>query len=213
MKIFIGMSDILERPSTGAQMRVSISPSTVQQSIRSPLDLAILLKHACCSWMAWCAQAVFDAANELKQATVGAATAGASERETGLEHARIASHLETAADTLDLAAIAREVCTVAAERLRELAAETRKSSNEDVNLETIERYLDLLEEDLFAALIASAPEDLKVSLKERATRELMPFRLRLSADQLRQVERKYIQKQMLAHYNIPRFSLFYMGKQ
>jgi hypothetical protein len=66
---------------------------------------------------------------------------------------------------------------------------------------------------LLAALIASAPEDLKVCLKERATRELAPYRNRMGTDQLLQVERQFVQKQLLAHYKLQRFSLFYMGQQ
>jgi hypothetical protein len=31
--------------------------------------------------------------------------------------------------------------------------------------------------------------------------------------QLQQVERQFVQKQLLAHYNLPRLSLFYMSQQ
>ena len=46
----------------------------------------------------------------------------------------------------------------------------------------------MLEEKLFAALTAAAPEDLLVGLKEHAARELAPYRSRMGAVQLRQVE-------------------------
>jgi len=52
-----------------------------------------------------------------------------------------------------------------------------------------------------------------VGLKEHAARELAPYRSRMGAVQLRQVERQFVQKQLLAHYNLPRLSLFYMSQQ
>jgi hypothetical protein len=80
-------------------------------------------------------------------------------------------------------------------------------------LEALERTLTVLEEKLFAALTAAAPEELLVSLKEHAARELAPYRSRMGAVQLRQVERQFVQKQLLVHYNLPRLSLFYMSQQ
>jgi hypothetical protein len=71
----------------------------------------------------------------------------------------------------------------------------------------------VLEEKLFAALTAAAPEELLVGLKEHAARELAPYKSRMGAVQLRQVERQFTQKQLLAHYDLPRLSLFYMSQQ
>ena len=112
--------------------------------------------------------------------------------------------------------VAPEACQATAARLRELAAEVsgaaaRKAAN--VNLEGLERSLTVLEEKLFAALRAAAPEDLLVGLKEHAARELAPYRSRMGAVQLRQVEQQFEQKQLLVHYNLPRLSLFYMSQQ
>jgi hypothetical protein len=81
------------------------------------------------------------------------------------------------------------------------------------NLEALERTLTVLEEKLFASLTAAAPEDLLVRLKEHAARELAPYRARMGAVQLRQVEHQFVQKQLLVHYNLPRLSLFYMSQQ
>jgi hypothetical protein len=81
------------------------------------------------------------------------------------------------------------------------------------DLETLERTLTVLEEKLYASLTAAAPEDLLVRLKEHAARELAPYRARMGAVQLRQVEHQFVQKQLLVHYNLPRLSLFYMSQQ
>jgi hypothetical protein len=101
-------------------------------------------------------------------------------------------------------------------RLREMAAEVTAASEEKsaaVDLEALERSLTVLEEKLFAALTAAAPEDLLVGLKAHAARELAPYRSRMGAVQMRQVERQFVQKQLLVHYNLPRLSLFYMSQQ
>jgi hypothetical protein len=165
--------------------------------------------------LAWCAQAVMDAAVELKEASAGTAAVTTTPSESGFEHERIAAHLESAAVALDAAAVAPEPCAATAARLRELAAEVRASTQSaaHVDLEALERSLTVLEEKLFAALTAAAPEELIVKLKEHAARELAPYRSRMGVVQLRQVEHQFVQKQLLVHYSLPRLSLFYMSQQ
>jgi hypothetical protein len=173
--------------------------------------------------LAWCAQAVMVAAEELREAAAGTAPATtAAARESGFEQERVAAHLEVAAAALDAATVAPEACTATAARLRALAAEARTVTAENSaanataapsDLEAMERILTVLEEKLFAALTAAAPEELLVGLKEHAARELAPYRSRMGAVQLRQVERQFVQKQLLVHYGLPRLSLFYMSQQ
>jgi hypothetical protein len=171
--------------------------------------------------LAWCAQAVMEAAEEIREASAGSASSSASS-ETGFEHERVASHLESAATALQASTVAAETCAATASRLRELAAEVRAAdsgqehaprSSAALDLESLERILTVFEEKLFATLTAAAPEDLLVGLKEHAARELAPYRSRMGAVQLRQVERQFVQKQLLAHFNLPRLSLFYMSQE
>jgi hypothetical protein len=164
--------------------------------------------------LAWCAQAVIVAAEELREASAGtAATAAGAERESGFEQERVAAHLEAAAVALDAATVAPEACAATAARLRELAGTAQGIDGEKLDLESLERTLTVLEEKLFAALTAAAPEELLVGLKAHAARELAPYRSRMGAVQLRQVERQFVQKQLLVHYSLPRLSLFYMSQQ
>jgi hypothetical protein len=172
--------------------------------------------------LAWCAQAVMEAAEELREAAAGTAKSNAASdpRDSGFEHDRVAAHLEAAAAALDAAIVASEACAATAVRLRQLAAAVRSSESQASpdspaanDLEALERTLTVLEEKLFASLTAAAPEDLLVRLKEHAARELAPYRARMGAVQLRQVEHQFVQKQLLVHYNLPRLSLFYMSQQ
>jgi hypothetical protein len=173
--------------------------------------------------LAWCAQAVMEAAEELREASAGTAVAAAEARESGFEPERVAAHLLAAAAALgEAAAASPEACNATAARLRELATEVSGEAGVNsavrdgvagVDMEPLERILTVLEEKLFAALTAAAPEDLLVALKEHAARELAPYRSRMGAVQLRQVERQFVQKQLLVHYCLPRLSLFYMSQQ
>ena len=163
--------------------------------------------------LAWCAQAVMQAAVELNEASTGSAPTQAAAHDSGFEHERVAAHLTAAAKALDAAAVAPEACRATAGRLRELAADVLAAAGEKVDFEALERSLTVLEEKLFATLTVAAPEDLLVKLKEHAARELAPYRSRMGAVQLRQVERQFVQKLLLFHYNLPRLSLFYMSQQ
>jgi hypothetical protein len=170
--------------------------------------------------LAWCAQAVMQAAMEMSEAATGSASTGpataAAAEDSGFEHERVAAHLTAAAEALDRTIVAEEACRATAARVRELAAEVRgggEAKAADVNLEGLERSLTVLEEKLYAALQAAAPEALLVGLKEHAALELAPYRSRMGVVQLRQVEQQFERKQLLVHYNLPRLSLFYMSQQ
>ena len=169
--------------------------------------------------LAWCAQAVIDAAMEMSEASVGSASDGSASTpaaESGFEHERVAAHLRAAATALDAAEVAAEACHATAARLGEMAtavAAANDGKTAATDFEAMERSLTVLEEKLFAALTAAAPEELLVGLKEHAARELAPYRSRMGVVQLRQVERQFVQKQLLVHFNLPRLSLFYMSQQ
>ena len=79
--------------------------------------------------LAWCAQAVMEAAEELREAAAGTANPTTEPRESGFEHDRIAAHLEAAAAALDAATVAPEACAATATRLRQLAAAVRGETN------------------------------------------------------------------------------------
>ncbi len=60
--------------------------------------------------LAWCAQAVMEAAEEMREASAGTAAPASDGRESGFEHERVAAHLDAAADALDAATVAPEAC-------------------------------------------------------------------------------------------------------
>ncbi len=165
--------------------------------------------------LAWCAQSVMEAVEQAQEASIGAAPAGDREpAETGFEAVRIASYLEENAAKMEageLRAPAGGVAGEVAVRLRELAAAAR--AGEQGSLEELDRTLSVLEEKIFAALLTAATEEELVVLREQAARELAPYRGKMQAVQIRQVQQQFLQKRLLEARKLPRLSLFYMSHE
>jgi hypothetical protein len=158
--------------------------------------------------LAYCAQEVISALDAMQEAAVGAAPARPSTTEQGFEQERIAAHLESAAQQLRNAP-QRESLAGIADRLQVLAAEARARLP---HLEELEQSLTVLEEKLFALLLTGTPEAELVSLRQQASAELAPYRSRMPAMQIRQVEQQFLHKRLLEKFNLPRLSLFYMSQ-
>ncbi|HVW76840.1 MAG TPA: hypothetical protein VHB45_04455 [Alloacidobacterium sp.] len=163
--------------------------------------------------LAYCTQEVMAAVEEMKEASVGAhPTRGTEEPAPGFETERIAAHLESCADALqaaNLTGIALEAAYEISRRLRGLATGIRATPPD---IEELERTLTVLEEKLFATLLSTAPEADLTQVREQAARELAPYRRRMQAVQIRQIEQQFLHKRLLEKYRLPRMSLFYMSQ-
>ena len=166
--------------------------------------------------LAWCAQAVLEAVEQSREAAIGATpTQPIETRDSGFEPAHIARYLQQNAAALDAAAAnlpspANTAVTESAIRLRELAASLSSSTG---NMEDLDRTLTVLEEKIFAALLTVAPEDQLIALREQAARALAPYRGKMQAVQIKQVQQQFLQKRLLEAHSLPRLSLFYMPHQ
>jgi hypothetical protein len=180
----------------------------VFQGIDSAFDKYDARKHKArarrVNGLAYCAQEVLSAMEAMKEAAVGAAPARPSAAEQGFEQERIAAHLEAAAQQLRAAGH-----TETANRLQELAGEVR---NHAPQLEALEQSLTVLEEKLFAILLTTTPEAELLALRQQAAAELAPYRSRMPAMQIRQVEQQFLHKRLLEKSSLPRLSLFYMSQ-
>jgi hypothetical protein len=160
--------------------------------------------------LAWCAQEVMTAAEDMREAAVGAAKPQADAASAGFGQERIAAHLEEAAAQLRAAALqglAAQTAVEIAERLGALAAAARGSVPET---EELERTLTALEERLLNAVMATTKEEELMALREHSARELAPYRRRMQALQIRQIEQQFLHKRLLEKHRLPRLSLFYM---
>ena len=163
--------------------------------------------------LAWCSQEVLTAAEEMKEAAVGA------QRETrpsspGLSQAEVAAFLERNAGallTVQSPAVVAQVARECAQALTDRAAELAGSGSERlVHLEDLERHLTVLEEKLAAALTMSATAPLLLKLRTEADREIAPYRSKMPAVQIEQLRKQFVHKRLFEQATIPRLSLFYM---
>jgi hypothetical protein len=164
--------------------------------------------------LAWCAQSVMEAVEQAKEAAVGTAVVSQGTTESGFEAKRVAVYLERNATAMEAAKLAPPADGLAIEiaaRLRSLAMEL--AIGPAASLEDLDWTLTVLEEKMFAALITSAPEDELVALREQAARELAPYRGKMQATQIKQVQQQFLQKRLLEARSLPRLSLFYMSHE
>ncbi|RSL17501.1 hypothetical protein EDE15_3036 [Edaphobacter aggregans] len=162
--------------------------------------------------LAWCAQSVMEAVEQANEAAIGARPSETID--SGFESDRVARFLETNAASIAGANLLSPANTTAVEvtaRLKVLATELR--SHPAHSLEELDRTLSVLEEKLFAALLTATPEDQLVALREQATRELAPYRGKMQAVQIKQVQQQFLQKRLLEGNKLPRLSLFYMSHE
>lgn len=172
--------------------------------------------------LAYCAQAVLSAAEDMKEAAVGAAATdeisqekSAKSEAAGFEPATVATFLRRCAGDLQavhaqgkISSPAAIVTADAAQTLRQLADETEQKPA--ARLENLERHLTVLEEKIFAALLSSTPDEEIIAVRAEADRDLAPYRRKMSSAQIEQLQKQYVHKRLLEKYGLPRLSLFYM---
>jgi hypothetical protein len=162
--------------------------------------------------LAWCAQAVMAAAEEMVEASTGIAPQrDTTEQASGFENERFASYLKRNADTVAAASeqLSNERLSATATRLRELAAGLNDA--DATTLEELDRHLTVLEEQMVDAVRARTSEAELVRLRQQADTEIAPFRSRMTAVQLRQVQQQFLTRRLLQMNSLPRLSLFYMS--
>jgi hypothetical protein len=170
--------------------------------------------------LAYCSQLVLAAAEDMKEAAVGAASTESDSpskplARQGFEPEVVAPFLRRNADLLEAANLpqgsgvsVRSVALDAVKTLRDLAEQIEAKSSS--RLEDLERRLTVLEEKLFAALLASTPDEEIVAVRADADRDLAPYRRKMSGAQIDQLQKQYVHKRLLEKYALPRLSLFYM---
>jgi len=167
--------------------------------------------------LAYCTDAVLEAAEEQQEAAAGSAPkiarAAASEAfsrdELKTYFAKNVAHLKGAAEK---SSQQPEI----AGRLAEIA-ESLESSGQlldapgTLDLEDLERRLTILDEKIHALLTSHAPEELMLKIRREVDGQLAMYRRKMRAEQLAMVEKQYVQKRLLEEFGIPRLSLFYLS--
>ena len=177
--------------------------------------------------LAYCVDAVLDAAVEAEEAKAGrgpevrpatgrAAVAqpfAADELRAYL--ARNASRMRETANALG----SRRPQSAATEGLARRVVDTvaqveecraRLDAEQLGDLEDLERRLTVLEDGLYAALQAAADTDTVLDVRREMDRQLAPYRRKMTAEQLSMLEQQFLRRRLLETYGLPRLSLFYM---
>jgi len=168
--------------------------------------------------LAYCAQEVLAAAEDMKEAAIGAQPAGTREA-PGLAAEEVAAFLrhnaaalrQVAEEKSGAAAPLRSVAGECAAALNTLAeAYAPGTSRAPHALEDLERHLTVLEEKLLAALTMTTPEGDLLRMRAEADREIGPYRGKMPGLQIEQLQKQFIHKRLFERAKMPRLSLFYM---
>ena len=169
--------------------------------------------------LAYCVDAVLEAAEEEKEAAAGtgpAASESGEKREQGFSRddvrqfiERNRTQLEAAASNTGISEALRIALKAGGTKLADIL--TIIDSPGQLDLEDLERRLTVIEEKISPALSADANDDLLVAIRRDLDRQLTPYRRKMNAAQLQQLERHYIQKRLFEERGVPRLSLFYLS--
>ncbi len=172
--------------------------------------------------LAYCVDAVLDAAEEEKQAAAGtgpqpgaSGRSGTPEAET-FSREELRAFFQRNAERLDRAA---QKLRASQAELATRIEETRTKLEEllllldspaQLDLEDLERRLTVLEQKLTAALTAGASDEVLLEIRREMDRQLAPYRRKMTAAQLDGLERQYTQKRLFEEFDVSRLSLFYL---
>jgi hypothetical protein len=167
--------------------------------------------------LAYCTDAVLEAAEEQLEAAAGsaprAAHAAASEafswEELKTYFAKNAAQLKRAAErtSTQLPEMAGRLIEIA-ESLN--ASAPLLDTPGALDLEDLERRLTILDEKIHALLMSHAAEELMLKIRREVDGQLAMYRRKMKAEQLAMIEKQYMQKRLLEEFGLPRLSLFYL---
>jgi hypothetical protein len=167
--------------------------------------------------LAYCTDAVLDAAAESQEASAGKASPGTARhvaepfprddlkeyflRNATMLRAAISAHQSNPALVALWEESLRglEVCTVILDSPAALDAED------------LERRLTLLDDRIHSGLLLHASHDILLRLRREMDSALSTYRRKMKAEQLALVEKQYLQKRLLEEFRVPRLSLFYLS--
>ena len=168
--------------------------------------------------LTYCVDSVLEAAEEEKEtaAGTGPVTRSKAKAEQTFSREALRAFFDgNSKRVVAAAAVLRSIQPELASRMDEARARvaelsTLLESPGALDLEDLERRLTVIEEKLTAALTSGAPEEFLLEVRREMDHQLAPYRRKMSAPQLAQLERQYMQKRLWERYNLPRLSLFYL---
>jgi hypothetical protein len=173
-------------------------------------------KYRMVNALSYCTQEVLGAAEEARS---GETQGGGTRKDSAppFTSEEILSFLNHNAASLELASSkAREQGKpVLADDLVLAVASVREIASQEPSkllggLEELEIRLTALEEKLTASLTQASSLELLTEIQGEVEHGMGPYRRKMSAPQIESLQRQFLKRRLLEHYQIPRLSLFYM---
>ncbi len=167
--------------------------------------------------LAYCTDAVLEAAEEALEAAAGRAPKNGRETKEPFSREELREYFaKNAAQILAVAGKSQERHPEMASRLTELAQSLQNcslllDSPGALDLEDLERRLTVLDEKVEALALTHATEDLLLRVRREVDGQLAAYRRKMKAEQLAQIEKKYMQNRLLEEFGLPRLSLYYFS--
>ena len=166
--------------------------------------------------LAYCTDAVLEAAEEAQDAAVGGHEASAAVKKTDtFSQETLREHFAKTCQQIQKAAASVATMPDLAARLNESARSLTQcsailDSPAALDLEDLERRLTVLDDKIQAALLQNAGDELLLRLRREMDGQLAMYRGKMRAEQIALVERQYLHKRVLEEFQVPRLSLFYL---
>ena len=166
--------------------------------------------------LAYCTDAVLNAAEEAQEAAAGKAAANSATTSSTFDRERLSEYFLRNMESLKIAAKTHtqnpQLVTLWEEALRALESCTvLLDSPGTLDVEDLERRLTLLDERIHAGMLLHASEDLLLRLRREMDSALSAYRRKMKAGQLALVEKQFLQKRLLEEFRVPRLSLYYLS--
>ena len=165
--------------------------------------------------LAYCTDAVLQAAEEAQEAAAGKAPAGGGNAKPAfnLEELRVyfGRNLASLQASAKLHASNPPLVAFLLEAGQTLSSCIKALELPDaLDLEDLERKLTLLDEKIHAGLLLHADQELLLRMRREMDGALAAYRRNMRAEQLALVEKQYLQKRLLEEFRLPRLSLYYL---
>jgi len=167
--------------------------------------------------LAYCTDAVLEAAEEAKEAAAGGhAGTDAPEKTESFSRDALRAHFRKNRQLIEQIVLKilpaqpefAALLTSSAQSLGQCSAILESPAA--IDLEDLERRLTVLDEKVQAALSQHAGDELLLRLRREMDGQLALYRGKMRAEQIALVERQYLHKRLLEEFRLPRLSLFYL---
>jgi hypothetical protein len=167
--------------------------------------------------LAYCTDAVLEAAEETRNAAAGKAQTGKARAPTQpFPREELKGYFSRNLEVLGTAIGVQDANPALVRVLEESVSglhicSVLVESPGLIDLEDLERRLTVLDDRIHAGLLLHAGDETMLRLRREMDCALAAYRRKMKAEQLALVEKQYLQKRLLEEFRLPRLSLFYLS--